>query len=311
MLGRLVGETLLRQPPSSLWSAEVLAVFREADLAVVNLECCISERGQPWDPEHKAFHFRAPPVAVETLAAAGIRAVWLANNHALDYGPDALIDTFEHLAAGGIAWAGAGCDVQEARRGAEVEAAGLRIGLVGGSDHPADFAAAADRPGIALAPFQEGSAPAWLIAEVARLRSRCDLVVVGVHWGPNMRPEPLPHHPRIARELLDAGADAVAGHSAHVFQAVGVVEGRPICYDLGDLLDDYAVDERLRNDLGMLALWRPGERLDLVPLKLGICFTTLARGDEHAWIVGRLVGVLRDQGLEPRVEGGRVVVDLM
>ena len=310
MLGRLVGGALATRRPSSLWSPELLEVFSEADLAIVNLECCISERGSPWDPQRKPFHFRAPPAAVETLAAAGVQAVWLANNHALDYGPDALRDTFAHLAGAGIAWAGAGRGVAEARRGAEIHVGGRRIGLIGISDHPADFAAGPDRPGIALAALQGGRAPGWLLQEVRRLRARCDLVVVGVHWGPNMRAEPLPHHPAIARQLIAAGADALAGHSAHVFQAIELIGDRPVCYDLGDLLDDYAVDDELRNDLGILALWRPHERLELVPLKLEFCSTTIARGRNHAWIVRRLREAGRAVSCEPRLESGRLVFDL-
>jgi len=310
MLGRLVGEALRTRPAASLWSAELRDVLAEADLAIVNLECCISERGAPWDPQHKPFHFRAPPAAVETLAAAGVRAVWLANNHALDYGSDGLQDTFEHLAAAGIAWAGAGRDVTEARRGAEIEVAGARIGLVGMADHPADFAAGRERPGIAFAALRSGQAPGWLLDEIRRLREHCDLVVAGPHWGPNMRPAPLPHHPAMARQVIAAGADAIAGHSAHVFQAIELIGDRPVCYDLGDLLDDYAVDDELRNDLGILALWRPHERLELVPLKLEFCMTTIARGDDHAWIVRRLRQAGRVVGCEPNVESGRLVFDL-
>jgi len=310
MLGRLVGEQLRTRAPVSLWSEELVAVFGEADLAIVNLECCISERGAPWDPGRKAFHFRAPPAAVEALAAAGVRAVWLANNHALDYGPPALLDTFDRLAGAGIVWVGAGRDRDEARRGAELEVAGVKIGLVGVADHPADFSAGPDQPGIAWAALQGGTVPGWLLDEVRRLRGGCDLVLVGLHWGPNMRAEPLPHHPRVARELLAAGADAVAGHSAHVFQAIELIGDRPVCYDLGNLLDDYAVDEGLRNDLGILALWRPHERLELVPLKLEFCHTRLASDEDHAWVVQRMTDACRARGAEPRIQAGRLVLDL-
>jgi poly-gamma-glutamate synthesis protein (capsule biosynthesis protein) len=310
MLGRLVVEALRSRAAAALWSDELLEVFGEADAAIVNLECCISERGSPWDPAHKPFHFRAPPQAVETLGAAGVRAVWLANNHALDYGPDALLDTFGHLSAAGIAWVGAGRDLEEARRGVVIDVAGRRVGLVAAADHPADFAAGPARPGIAYADLRHGAAPGWLLDEVGRLRAGCDLVLVGLHWGPNMQPDPLPHHPRIARQLLDVGTDAVAGHSAHIVQAIEIVDGRPICYDLGDLLDDYATDEELRNDLGILALWRPGERLELVPLKLEFCRTTVARGEDRDWIVRRLLEISSEPGLGPRAESGRIVFDL-
>jgi hypothetical protein len=105
-----------------------------------------------------------------------------------------------------------------------------------------------------------------------------------------MAAEPERWQRKRARELVAAGADLVAGHSAHVFHGIGRVEGRPVLYDLGGALDDYAVDPGLRNDLGILALWRPGTDpdLELVGLRLGFCETGLARGADADWIAVRL-----------------------
>ncbi len=310
MLGRMVGQALRSRRPATVWTPELLGVFDEADVAIVNLECCISERGEPWEPGRKPFHFRAPPRALEALTAAGIRAVWLANNHALDFGPIALLDTFEHLERAGIAWTGAGVDLEMARRGTTIRVGGLTVGLVGFADHPADFAAGTDTPGIAYTALAREGPPGWLLDEVRALAKHCDVVIAGPHWGPNMNPSPLPHHPAVARALADAGADALAGHSAHVFQPVDVVSGAAICYDLGDLLDDYQVDPVLRNDLGLLALLRPRERLQLVPLKLDFAQTTLARGDDHAWVVERVVDGCRRRGTDVQLEGERLSIAL-
>jgi poly-gamma-glutamate synthesis protein (capsule biosynthesis protein) len=313
MLGRMVGESLADRAPASVWDPALLEVFHEADFAVVNLECCISDRGRPWPAPGKPFFFRAPPVAVEALAAAGVRAVWLANNHALDFGEIALLDTFRHLESAGIAWAGAGRDIAEARRGAVVAVADLRIGLVGFADHPDDYAAAENRPGTAWVGSDElahRGTPDWLVAEIARLAATCDVVAVGPHWGPNMRLRPLPHHPAVARALLAAGASIVSGHSAHLVQPIGLIGQSPVCYDLGDLLDDYAIDPDLRNDLGALALFTPGQRLQLVPLRLEYTRTRLATGDDHARLVNRLLAVARQDGVDLRLEGGRLVLDL-
>jgi poly-gamma-glutamate capsule biosynthesis protein CapA/YwtB (metallophosphatase superfamily) len=310
MLGRLVGAAIRSRRPETVWTPELLEVFHEADAAIVNLECCISERGEPWEPGRKPFHFRAPPRAVDALSAAGVRAVWLANNHALDFGPIALLDTFEHLASAGIAWAGAGPELETARRGTAVRVGEVTIGLVGFADHPHDFAAGSDSPGIAFTALDREGPPDWLLHEVHALAGRCDVVIAGPHWGPNMNPSPLPHHPSVARALVEAGADAVAGHSAHVFQPVDVASGAAICYDLGDLLDDYQVDPVLRNDLGVLALLRPADRLQLVPLKLEFTQTTLAQGDDHAWVVGRVLDGCRRRGTDVRVEGDRLSIPL-
>jgi poly-gamma-glutamate synthesis protein (capsule biosynthesis protein) len=309
MLGRGVAESLASRSPVDVWSPEVRAVLAEADLVVVNLECCISERGEPWDPGRKPFHFRAAPRAIEALTAVGVGAVWLANNHALDFGPDALEDTLDLLDDAGIAVVGAGRDLSEARGGRVVEAAGRRVGLVGFADHPADFAAAPDRPGIAWIDIV-GGAPAWLIDEAARLAAGCDIVIAGPHWGPNMTTTPPDRHRRVAARLVEAGIEGLAGHSAHVVHGVEIVDGRPICYDLGDLLDDYAVDPVLRNDLGMLALLRPGERLELVPLRLEFARTTLARRADLETITDRVAQASQAMGTDVRIESGRLVVDL-
>jgi poly-gamma-glutamate synthesis protein (capsule biosynthesis protein) len=91
---------------------------------------------------------------------------------------------------------------------------------------------------------------------------------------------------------------------------VGRHETAPLCYDLGDLLDDYAVDLDVRNDLGLLAMWTPGVRLELVPLKLEYTRTGLATGADHAWLVEGLRRRSRDEGVELRLEGERLVLDL-
>lgn len=309
MLGRGVAGALAERPAADVWSPELRAVFGEADIALVNLECCISAGGEPWDPERKPFHFRAPPCAVETLTAIGVRAVWLANNHALDFGRQALADTLDHLARAGIAVVGAGRNLSEARAGRIVEAGGARIGLVAFADHPADFAATSGTPGIAWADIA-GGAPDWVAEQVRRLSRTCDVVIGGPHWGPNMRTSPPPRHRTVAGDLVAAGLGALAGHSAHVVHGIERLDGAPICYDLGDLLDDYAVDPLLRNDLGMLALLRPGERLELVPLRLEFARTTLARGSDHAAIVERVILASRAMGTDLRLEAGRLILSL-
>jgi poly-gamma-glutamate synthesis protein (capsule biosynthesis protein) len=290
MLGRKVAERLAQAPPEAVWSDEVRELCRSCDAVLCNLECCISERGsRTARVRRKPFFFRAPPAAVDALAAVGTSAVSLANNHALDYEEAALADTLEHLDAGRIEAAGAGLDVERARRGAVVTAGEVRVGLLAVTDHPPQYAATHDAPGVAFADLRQ-ELPGWIRADLARLKSEADLVVAFPHWGPNMTTEPAPWQRSSARELVAAGADLVAGHSAHVFHGVGRVRGRAVLYDLGDALDDYAVDEKLRNDLGVLALWRPRSEpeLELVGLELRFCETQLARGAEADWIAARL-----------------------
>jgi poly-gamma-glutamate capsule biosynthesis protein CapA/YwtB (metallophosphatase superfamily) len=306
MLGRGVAATLHASPPARLFAPELVELLGEADLVVLNLECCISERGEPWPDPRKPFFFRGPPAAADALAGLGVDAVTLANNHALDFGTDALLDTLAHLRRVGIAAVGAGADAAAARRPAVLEAAGVRLALVGLTDHPVAYAAAEGRPGVAYAEL-DGGPPAWV--EEAIRGAGADAVVVTPHWGPNMNPRPLPHVRRAAAALREAGATLVAGHSAHVFQ--GVEDA--VLYDLGDFLDDYRVDPVLRNDLGLVFLVtldaaRP-TRLEAVPIALNYCHTRLAGGADARWIAQRFRAACAELGTDVVEEAGRLVVE--
>ena len=290
MLGRGVARELESgRPPESLVEPALAEITRSADLFVLNLECCISERGAP---VAKVFNFRAPPNAVEILLHLGVDCVTLANNHALDYRPEALLDTFEHLRAAGISWAGAGRNVAEAWTPAVVH--GLPI--LAFCDHEPDFAAGPDRPGIAYVDLRR------------RVPELAPGTLVCPHWGPNMAPRPLPYVRAAARKLREAGALLVAGTSAHVFQGV---EGN-VLYDLGDFLDDYRVDLDLRNDLGLLFLVdlepEGPRRIEAVPIGLEFAYTRLARGEEAAWITRRFREACAELGTEVVDENGRLAL---
>ena len=307
MLGRSVALALADRDPASLVAPEVVALVREADLFVLNLECCISERGEPWPTAGKPFFFRAPPQATELLVELGVGCVTLANNHALDFGRDALLDTFEHLSAAGIPWAGAGAGVEEARAPTVVGGADLRVGVVAFSDHPADYAAEPEKPGIAWVDLQREGVPSWLLETLKSLDT--DVVLTLAHWGPNMCDRPQRYIRDAAAELQDAGATLIAGHSAHVVQGVE----RGVLYDLGDFLDDYRVDPELRNDLGLLFMLDVDaggpRRLEAIPLKLEYCFTRLAAGDDAAWIRGRFRELCAELGTEVAERDGRLVLE--
>jgi poly-gamma-glutamate synthesis protein (capsule biosynthesis protein) len=244
------------------------------------------------------FHFRAPPWTAEALAQLGVHCVTLANNHALDFGPDALLDTLAHLDAAGIRVVGAGTDGGRARAPIVLDTGGFRLALVAFSDHPAEYAADATRPGIAYAD-PKGPLPTWLLTFAV-----ADAVLVTPHWGPNMTSEPPNHVRRAAQTLIDAGATIVAGHSAHVFHGVAP----HVLYDLGDFLDDYHVDRKLRNDLGLLFFVDlTGDRLEAIPLKLEFAHTRLATKDETARITRRFTAACAALGTEVAEENGRIV----
>jgi poly-gamma-glutamate capsule biosynthesis protein CapA/YwtB (metallophosphatase superfamily) len=308
MLGRGVAEALAVDPGRSLLTVELEEIARGADLFILNLECCVSERGARIDDPDKRFFFRAPPVAAERLAEMGVSCVTLANNHALDFGADALQDTLAHLQAAGIAAVGAGADVVQARAPVVLTAGGLRVRVVSVTDHPFTYAAGRDRPGIAYADLWREDIPEWL-RELAAPSPDVDVVVVSPHWGPNMRAAPVAHVRRAAASLEAAGATLIAGHSAHVAQGAC---GRTL-FDLGDFIDDYAVDQALRNDLGLLWLVTLDaggpRRVEGVPVRLELARTRTAGTVEAMVLLALLEERCAAVGSSVRREGQRLVIE--
>jgi poly-gamma-glutamate synthesis protein (capsule biosynthesis protein) len=302
----MVAERLNDVAPDALFSEEVVAAAHDADLFVLNLECAISDRGERWPDTAKPFFFRAPPVATEALNLLGVDCVNLANNQALDFGAAALLDTFDHLDRAGIAWVGAGRDREAARAPTVLEYDGFTLGVVGATDHPVEYDAGANQPGVAYADLRHGQ-PQWLLDNIGRLET--DAVLVTPHWGPNMVQRPLPHVRAAADAFLAAGATLVAGHSAHVFHGIA----GHVLYDLGDFIDDYATNQGLRNDLGLLFLVTfEGSRPTLiegVPLALDYCRTRLADSDEARWVADRFERACAEFGTAVEFRAGRLVVD--
>lgn len=134
--------------------------------------------------------------------------VTLANNHSLDFGYTALSDTLDHLSRAEISALGAGVDVEQARAPVLLEAGGLRVAVLGFTDHPAGFAAGPDQPGVAYADLGTGI-PHWLGYQVQVLgrQQRRGACHAALGAGPDHQPASL--HPvggpRRARRWGDLG----------------------------------------------------------------------------------------------------------
>lgn len=304
MLGRGVAEVIRHPGHPRLFSDDVVTFARSADLCILNLECCLSDRGERWPAPGKPFFFRAPPKATDVLSDLGVDCVTLANNHALDYGYDALVDTMALLEDAGITYVGAGRNLDEATTPLILEHGDFRVAVLGLTDHPRDYAASHNGAGVAFADLTQG-VPAWVTDRITTCDA--DVVLVTPHWGPNMTSHPTDYIQTAARDLMEAGATLVAGHSAHVFH--GLRSG--VLFDLGDFIDDYATDPRLRNDLGLLwlvTLQASGpQKVEAIPLKLDYCHTKLAEGDDLLWIRRRFRRACAAMGTEVEVLADRLI----
>ena len=227
--------------------AGIVPLLGSADIAVVNVEMAISERGEP--AEDKEFTFRAPPSAAARIAAAGVDVANLANNHAADYGPEALLDTVDLLEGEGVIALGAGGSRTDAYRHRVIEVRpGVRVAFVGASMVvPLGFAAGETRPGIASAYQQER-----VLASVSTATSEADVVIAVVHWGVERKTCPDGRQRDFAFRLFQHGADAVIGHHPHVLQPVVLDDGKLVAYSLGNFVWHYR--SGITGDTGVLQI---------------------------------------------------------
>ncbi|HEX7111572.1 MAG TPA: CapA family protein [Mizugakiibacter sp.] len=299
MLGRGV-DAVLRERGAAYPFAPLAPLFAAADLRFVNLECAITPRQARFAGAPKAFYFRADPVAADALAAVGIDLVSLANNHALDAGPDGLRDTFANLAQRGIRWAGAGTDVASAIAPCIVECQGQRIGVLACCDHQPDFAATARQPGIHYLDLDRKRDRETLIARTAALARAVDHAVVSLHWMANWVPAIPPARRRLAHALVDAGARLVWGHSPHHVLGAEWCGASVVLYSTGNLLDDYALDPHYRNDRQLLyrveLAAQGATALQAWPIELDYARTRPADAEAQRWLARRLADACRALG---------------
>ena len=279
--------------------------LRDADLAIANLESVVSAVGASGveKGERTPFYFRGRPETLNVLLSAGIDAVATANNHSGDFGPDALLDQGELLEAAGIAYAGSGRDVAAACAPAFLPAGELTAALFSVDATMPYFAAGPATAGTCHVPLED--AAAWSATFAERFREAHEsahLVLVAVHWGPNFVDSPSDEKREIGRLLVDLGADAVLGSSAHVLQGIEVHRERPIIHDAGNLLFD-SQEGPVESAVFILEVSASGVHdVRIEPLVSDYGFTRPAAGQEAARILDRVGELSADLGT-PIVEG--------
>ncbi|MFG2981118.1 CapA family protein [Streptomyces sp. NPDC048258] len=280
-LAETANGTVPRRAPFSWPWGEALGLLDAAapDARILNLETSVT-RSDDIAPG-KGVHYRMHPANLPCLEAARPDVCVLANNHVLDYGRHGLAETLDSLAAAGLRTAGAGRDLDEARRPAVLSLSGNRRLLVfslgtASSGVPHSWAATAGRSGIDFVDEASDADAAEVAGRIRRAKRSGDLVVVSIHWGSNWGYAVPRDQIRFAHALVDGGADVVHGHSSHHPRPFEVYRGHPVLYGCGDLIDDYegiGGHEHYRDDLRLLhfiSLEPDTGRLDharLIPLQ--------------------------------------------
>ena len=159
--------------------------------------------------------------------------VTLANNHALDYGAEALTDTFEALEHAQIAYVGAGADIERAMQPGIIQAGGQNYGFLAASRviPVTDWDVENQQPGM-LCTYDSKR----LREAIKKAKEMCEFLTVYVHWGIEKSDVPEEYQRQLAREYIDAGADLVIGAHPHVLQGIEYYQGKPIVYSLGNYI---------------------------------------------------------------------------
>jgi poly-gamma-glutamate capsule biosynthesis protein CapA/YwtB (metallophosphatase superfamily) len=206
--GESVGPAMRERGGAYPW-AFVAPTLRKADITVGNLETAVTTRGVA---AIKEFTFRGPPEALGPIHdVAGFDVLTLANNHTVDFGRDALMDTVRAVRAAGMQPIGAGANDRQARRPALVEAGGLKVAFLGYSDvNPLGFNATSSEPGTARADVGA------ITADVRAALRRADVAVCFFHWGTELHAQPDSRQQLFAAACVNAGAQVVIGAHPHV-----------------------------------------------------------------------------------------------
>ncbi len=248
---------LLDHPETAF--GEIAGLLSQADLAFVNLETAVTERGTP---EPKAFLFRAPASAYMAVQKAGVDVVSLANNHALDYGREGLADTIEAARAAGVPALGAGL-AGDAYRPWVKDIDGTRIAVVAVT-HVNElwerWRATDDRPGLAML-----RDTARAIEAVREAHQLADVVVAWTHWGPEYEECPTDELKALAASLIDAGADLIVGGHQHLLLGAGWQGKAYVAYGMGNFL--WWRNDAASNETGVLWATIRDKRLAEVELK--------------------------------------------
>jgi len=215
---------------------QVTPILSKADLRVANFESSAGTQGQA-DPR-KPYSFRTSQAALATFASV-FEVAGLANNHAGDYGRADFVETLQALKKLGVKPFGGGRNLAEAHQAAVLDIKGIKIALLGYLDFfPRWFSAAPDQAGVA---WLDEDQVAWDISQ-AKAKG-ADLVVVLPHWGVENDLVANQRQRRLAKSMIDAGADAVLGGHPHVVQDHEVYKGKPIVYSLGNFVFDGFEDD--------------------------------------------------------------------
>jgi poly-gamma-glutamate capsule biosynthesis protein CapA/YwtB (metallophosphatase superfamily) len=252
-----------REEPDACFAATA-PLLRAADLVFGQLETSFADGGTRLPQARHAV--LTSPTAAGAVARAGYDVISFAGNHCLDWGNQAFADTIAALEHEGVAVVGVGANIAAARAPVlRTLPDGTRVALLAYSSIlPMAYWADARRPGCApmrahtayeaVEPDQPGTAPrihtfphaddlAAMQADIRAAKEVADVVLVSHHWGIHFVRAVIADYQRdVAVTAVEAGADAIFGHHAHILKGIETIAGKPVFYSLCNFACDLRMD---------------------------------------------------------------------
>ena len=252
----MVGDVILDEPNPDTFFEPSRPLLAMADIAIGHVEVPHTLRGSEQSTDIPAPP--ANPAHLEAFMRAGFHVATLAGNHIADSGPNGIEDTVEVLRNLGVAPVGAGMSLSAAREPALVSRHGIRVGVLSyNCVGPRDSWATSKKAGCAFVKVlthyeldhaSPGGPPSIytfvapesqdaMAADITELKKQVDVVVVAMHKGVGHVPARIEMYERaVSRAAIEAGADVVVGHHAHIMRGVEIYKGKPIYHGLGNFV---------------------------------------------------------------------------
>ncbi|HNX29245.1 MAG TPA: CapA family protein [Syntrophomonadaceae bacterium] len=282
-----------------------------ADITFGNLESPLSDEGKAL--YGKSVVFRGDLAMAAVLRQQGFDIMSLANNHAMDYNSEALIETITLLSENGIKSVGAGSDLQEARKAVIITKNGLRVGFLAYTDKyytdlfiKKSFAADDNKCGVT--PLDEE----MIMEDLAALETQVDITVVSLHWGKEYKDKPTSSDQKLAHDIIDGGAELILGHHPHRIQGVERYKNGLIAYSLGNFIFDQKSMLYMRQSMILDVKLAEQQVIEasITPVLISDCQPAILTGSKAATLLKKIAGYCSKLDTTTLIQNDKLIINM-
>ena len=273
LLDRGVRRVVERQGADCLFSPGIDSMFQTSDIVVGNLECPATKIKAP---VYKQFIFRGEPEWLNNLQRHGVTHLNLANNHSIDQGREGLLDTQHNIVTAGMTPIGAGRNMEEAVQPVLLSKEPRRVWMLASLRLALEnYAYLPDKPCVSQESLDS------LCLRISRLKASDPTcyVIVSLHWGWENHTEVVPQQRQEARQLVDAGADALVCHHTHTLQPMETYRGKTVYYGIGNFIFDPVKDINRRGAMVRLTITSNDATSELIPIEINNCIPIIKHSE--------------------------------